>query len=122
MSHLKALDKKIQDRNNEIQRIKQEYQTYSDGVVSSVKELLVQAGVYDEVHALELEREDVLKKAQARVQDLLAEIQKFNALKPVLAELEADPVTQDLPVVEAAPLSQPKSQSLCPPLHSLPPS
>lgn len=82
----------------EAKQINEKFAAYHTEVQDTVKEILVKAGVWDEVHGMELEREDARKVAADKLQVLQA---KFNELNVVLQWMKGK-VANAAPAQDAA--------------------
>lgn len=120
---LAQAERQIAAKQAEIQTIQKEYVTYHDEVTATIKGILEDAGVYDQIHEMELERMAVQKKAQEKIQAIQQSLAKLNAAKEFLQGLGQDasktespeePITEEVvevaeeEVVEVAPEPTPE--------------
>lgn len=82
-NQLKALDR-------EATQAVQTYQTYHAEVTEAVKDRLTAAGIWDEIHGMELEREAVRQKVDEKVNGLRAEYQKLVTVREFLIQRDKD--------------------------------
>jgi len=76
------------------------FQKYESDVVAAIKDILVAAGVWEEVHALDVEKAEAAKRAQAKFQELQAKGQEHvKVLNFLLSreQVEAPPPVVDPP-------------------------
>lgn len=60
----------------EAKQLQATFQKYEAEVVAAIKEILVAAGVWDEVHAMDTEKAEAAKRAQAKLQEIQAKGQE----------------------------------------------
>ncbi len=84
---LASAEKRIQGFQDKIKEVHAQYQQYSEDVVASIKGLLVDAGLYDQIHALEVERAETAKAAQDKINSIQQEIAKAAAARDFLLSL-----------------------------------
>lgn len=90
VADLALADQQIAAKQAELQKIQKDYITYHDEVSNEIKGILVEAGVYDEVHDMETDRLAVQQKAQAKANAIQADIAKIQAGKDFLLSLGSD--------------------------------
>jgi hypothetical protein len=90
--------KDIEAQVEEAQGIQTKYQTYAQEVGESIKGILEEAGVFEEVNKLELERQEAAKAAQVKIDAVQA---KLNELNTVLRYMEGNIEPPEAPAVEA---------------------
>jgi uncharacterized phage infection (PIP) family protein YhgE len=83
-----------------------QYQTYHAEVAASVKTILETAGVWDEVHAMELEREKIRQQADQKIQGMRAEMEKLAQVHTWLLNQKGE--EEDLPATPAKAPFKPK--------------
>lgn len=71
---LTDIETQIKQMEAEIQSIAVTYQGYHAEVTEAVKERLVAAGLWDEIHGMETEREEVRQRADAKINTLRGKI------------------------------------------------
>lgn len=67
---VEALDKQIADLEGKLKDTVTKYQDYARGVEATVKEILTDAGVWDEVKGMEDERNETREKAQKKLNEI----------------------------------------------------
>lgn len=93
-------ERQIAAKQAEIQTIQANYVAYHDEVTATIKDILEEADVYDQIHEMELERLDVQKKAQDKIQGIQQAIAKLNAAKEFLQGLANKAPKTEEPLVE----------------------
>ncbi len=83
----------------EANQIQQNYQSYHMEVAEAVKEILVQAKVWDEIHSMETEREETKKKTEAAINKIREKAGDLVKVRQYLVGLE---VKGAPPTVKAA--------------------
>lgn len=109
---LKQLKKDHATVMEKVQSIQRAYTAYNEEVVSSIKDILVAAGVYDEVHQLEMDRAEAQKDANDKLKVLQGQIEDMQKMakflverEPALAQLlDPQPGSVNPVVVESAPV------------------
>jgi len=84
------IEEQIAAGRSTIQSINQKYQAYHEEVGAKVREVLEEAGVFEEVKALETEREETRQKAQAKINRINGQLQQLAATQNFLLQREAD--------------------------------
>jgi len=98
LAHVEAQILKL---GEEAQKVQRSYQEYNAKVTARIREILEEAGVWDDVNALETERGEAQQRAQGKLKELTA---KSNDLQRVRAFLhgreQEDPSEADGPTEE----------------------
>lgn len=81
---VEALDKQVGDLEKKIQTTVTDFQEQARTVSATVKEILTDAGVWDEVFVLETERNQAKDKAQALINELQQELVDKRKIKDFL--------------------------------------
>lgn len=120
---LEKLKKDFAALNTEVQGIQGRFAAYDTEVTETIKTILTDAGVYEEVRALEMEREGAKKDANVKLSSLqgqMADIQKMASFlvqqEPRLARLldtvpEAPEAPEVPPSSEAPALEAPEAKA-----------
>lgn len=91
----------------EADEILKTYQAYHQQVAECVKGILEEANVWEEVHGLEMEREEVRKNADGKINDIRAKALDLNKIYVYLKNLSSNPapivtpITPEYPVLES---------------------
>lgn len=81
---LEAIAKQISDQEGVIKSINTSASDYGRDVQATVEQILRDAGVYEEVHTLETERVDFMKKAQDKLNKAQQELQRLQGIQAFL--------------------------------------
>ncbi len=92
---LTYIEKKILSISAEAKRVQQTYQQYHAEVQASVRDILTEAGVWEEVHSMEIERTEASKRADTKIRELQAEAGRLQAVRNFLLGREAETPEQD---------------------------
>lgn len=109
-TQLTLIEDQIKEHLAAAEEVIKSFQAYQVQVQDTIKELLVESGVYDQIHEMELEREEVRKKAEERIQELRGKLQEAHKIRDWLASQPSSPA----PVAEVVDL-EPKMDPVEPP-------
>lgn len=107
VSDLNLAESEIRDLEQEIQGIVVKYQTYHAEVAATVKDILVGAGVWDEIHDMETEREEVRQRADKKITDLRTKLVDLVKVRDWMVARE----DAEKPVIKKAPPTPPDLRS-----------
>lgn len=85
---LTHVDGRLKEIETKLQAIASEYDRYNNEISATIKEVMVEAGVWDEVHSLEMERREEKDKAQAKANALVGEKNELVAVRNFLVARE----------------------------------
>jgi len=71
---VEVLNTRISELEKSLQETVAKYQKYAKEVEATVKEILTQVGVYDKVRDMELKRNEIREKAQAKLNEVQQEL------------------------------------------------
>ena len=109
---LMKVRKDIEAQVEEARGIQTKYQTYAQEVGETIKGILEEAGVFEQVNKLETERQDAAKAAQEKLDAIQT---KLNELNTVMRYMEGNLDPADAPVEEPkaeeeVPVEEPKAE------------
>jgi hypothetical protein len=85
LAHVEAQLKELGDEMRQIQKT---YQTYHSEVQDTVKDIMVEAGVFEQVNKLEQERAEAGERAQKKIQALQQKAQDLQRIRAFLVGRE----------------------------------
>jgi hypothetical protein len=105
MTQLEKITKRAVALREEQRVIVETFNKFSEEISSKVKSTLEEAGVYETIHALELEREDRKKSDQKKVDEIVEKLKDLQKSYELLSDLESEEeVTEAAPVETPAPV------------------
>lgn len=97
------LEGEIAKYQQQLRDIQQAYQKYASDVAQQVRDILVEAGVYEEVHALEMAREKARASAQEKANRIVALLNQRRAALDFLLSRGVEDEAPSAPEPEAEP-------------------
>ena len=100
---LAHVEGRLRELGDELQRVQRTYQTYHGEVQETIKGIMVKAGVFEEINALERERAEAGQRAQQKVQALQEEANGLQKIRAFLVgrERAEEPEPEKVPVEES---------------------
>lgn len=81
---LKEVERQIGDLEKDIQSSVETFRKYNEEVTASIRSIMEDAGVWDEVNSLETERSEAQQRLQNKVQQMQNDLQQKRAIKEFL--------------------------------------
>lgn len=97
-------EQRIQELGAEVQKIQTTYQKYHGEVRDTIRDLLVKAGIWEEVNGLEQERAAAGKRAEERIKKIQGEAQHLQTIRSFLLGREQMDPSAETPTSEESPL------------------
>lgn len=101
------LTEKAESIQKELTQIQERFNLYREEILTSIRQALRDANVFDQVESLENDLKDVQEKAQVRVDKLVKDLESINLTLDILKQDDSglsepdDVITKDIPPVMA---------------------